>query len=80
MVRVLAKTLLCIYINGTDKIVVVNGTVGYSSTLMNNTQLTAMNGEKLTITTMNGTYFVNSAKVLIPDILVANGVVHVIDK
>ncbi|KAL8708424.1 MAG: hypothetical protein Q9220_006714 [cf. Caloplaca sp. 1 TL-2023] len=58
---------------------VVNGTVAYSSTLMNGTSVPAMNGENLTITLSDGDVFVNSAKVLIPDVLVANGVVHVID-
>ena len=38
-----------------------------------------MNGESLTITLSNGTVFVNSAKVVTPDVLVSNGVVHVID-
>lgn len=59
---------------------VVNGTVGYSSTLMNGTTLKAMNGESLSISMVNGTTFVNSAKIVVPDILVANGVLHVIDK
>lgn len=59
---------------------VVNGTVGYSSTLKNGTTLKAMNGESLTVSMVNGTTFVNSAKVIVPDVLVANGVVHVIDK
>lgn len=58
---------------------IVNGTVGYSSTLMNGSSLTAMNGGKLTITLNNGSVFVNSAQVVEADILVANGVVHVID-
>lgn len=56
-----------------------NGAIGYSSNLMNGTKLTAMNGETLTITISNGTVFVNSAKVINPDVLVSNGVVHVID-
>ena len=59
---------------------VVNGTVGYSSMLMNNTQLKTMNGMNVTVTMANGTVFVNSAKVVFADVLVANGVVHVIDK
>ena len=58
---------------------IVNGTVGYSSTLTNDTKLTAMNGETLTISATNGSIFVNSAKVITPDILVANGVLHIID-
>jgi uncharacterized surface protein with fasciclin (FAS1) repeats len=60
---------------------VVNGTVGYSSGLENGTVLTALNGDNLTITIgEEGRIFVNSARVTIADILVANGVVHVIDE
>jgi len=58
---------------------VVNSTVGYSSTLTNGASLTALNGGKLTITIENGNVFVNSAKVITPNVLVSNGVVHVID-
>ena len=46
---------------------------------MNNTQLKTMSGMNVTITVNNGSVFVNSAKVITPDVLVANGVVHVID-
>lgn len=59
---------------------VVNGTVGYSSDLMNNMNLTTLGGETLTVRIENGTVFVNSAEVTTPDVLVSNGVVHVIDK
>ena len=58
---------------------VVNGTVAYSSTLKNQT-IKSSTGQDLKITIENGNVFVNSAKVVNPDILVANGVVHVIDK
>ena len=57
---------------------VINGTVGYSSSLMNTTVPT-VNGADVTITVSNGTVYVNSAKVIKADVLVANGVVHVID-
>lgn len=57
---------------------VVTGTVGYSS-LLTNTTLKTVNGESLTITILNGSVFVNSARVITPNVLVANGVVHVID-
>lgn len=60
---------------------VVNGTVGYSSGIENGTTLTALNGETLTITIgEEGRIFVNNARVIIADVLVANGVVHVIDE
>ncbi|CZR57765.1 related to TGF beta induced protein ig-h3 precursor [Phialocephala subalpina] len=57
---------------------VVNGTVGYSSGLTNTT-LTTVGGGQITIRIENGSIFANSATVITPDVLVANGVVHVID-
>jgi uncharacterized surface protein with fasciclin (FAS1) repeats len=58
-----------------------NGTgPGYSSTLENGTTLTTANGEDLTITIGDSGIFVNSARVVASDILIANGVVHVIDE
>jgi len=57
---------------------VVNGTVGYAPMLGNMT-LTTLGGESVKITVENGAVFVNSARVIVPDVLVANGVVHVID-
>ncbi|KAI8656982.1 hypothetical protein NCS56_01303800 [Fusarium sp. Ph1] len=57
---------------------VVNGTVGYSSTLRNGTLRTS-EGEDITIAIHDGDVFVNEAKVVIPDVLIANGVLHVID-
>jgi len=59
---------------------VISGSqVGYSSTLTNGTSLKTVQGGNVTIRVENGTIFVNSAKVLTPNILVANGVVHIID-
>jgi uncharacterized surface protein with fasciclin (FAS1) repeats len=59
---------------------VINGTVGYSTMLNNGSMLaTADNNVPVTITKHNGTVYVNSAKVVVPNVLVANGVVHVID-
>ncbi|KAL5610961.1 hypothetical protein FOBRF1_007078 [Fusarium oxysporum] len=57
---------------------VIDGTVGYSSLLKNGTLKTAA-GEKVNIKVDNGTVWVNAAKVIVPDVLIANGVVHVID-
>lgn len=45
-----------------------------------NETVTAMNGMNLTITVEGSDVFVNSAKVVTPNVLVSNGVVHVIDK
>jgi uncharacterized surface protein with fasciclin (FAS1) repeats len=60
---------------------VVEGTVGYSSTLENGTSLQTVGGGNLTITIdANGTVFVNAAEVITANVLVANGVVHIIDK
>lgn len=60
---------------------VVNGSApGYSSTLKNGTTLQTAFGTNLTITIEDGTYFVNAARVVTPNILVANGVIHIIDK
>ncbi|KAF1988650.1 Fasciclin-domain-containing protein [Aulographum hederae CBS 113979] len=58
---------------------VVNGTVGYSSMLEDGMNLTTANGEDLTIHIEGDSVFVNGAEVVQADILVANGVVHVID-
>ncbi|PNP60786.1 hypothetical protein FNYG_14478 [Fusarium nygamai] len=57
---------------------VVAGTVGYSSSLENGTLDTA-GGEELNILVQNGTVWVNEAKVIVPDVLIANGVLHIID-
>ncbi|KIW98519.1 uncharacterized protein Z519_00180 [Cladophialophora bantiana CBS 173.52] len=56
----------------------VQGVVGYSTLLQNGTVQTVQ-GNDLTITIEDGEVFVNSARVVVPDVLVANGVVHVID-
>jgi uncharacterized surface protein with fasciclin (FAS1) repeats len=59
---------------------VINGTVGYSDLLENGTQLTTLQGNNVTVTVEDDDdVFINGAKVVIPDVLVANGVIHVID-
>ncbi|KAI9694785.1 MAG: hypothetical protein M1822_000401 [Bathelium mastoideum] len=59
---------------------VISGTVGYSTLLTNGELIPTLdNGANVTITLGNGTVKVNQANVVIPDVLVANGVVHVID-
>jgi uncharacterized surface protein with fasciclin (FAS1) repeats len=57
---------------------VINGTVAYSTSLMN-MSVPTLGGENVTISIINDEVFVNSAKVTVPNVLVANGVVHVID-
>ncbi|KAH7322574.1 FAS1 domain-containing protein [Stachybotrys elegans] len=57
---------------------VVQGPIGYSSTLTNSS-LTTLNGRDVNITVVNQTVYVNEARVVIPDVLIANGVLHVVD-
>lgn len=56
------------------------GTVYYSSELKDGDSLTTLNGEALKISIVDGTVFVNKAKVLVPNFLTQNGVFHVIDR
>ena len=58
---------------------VVNGTVAYSSLLENGSMVPSMTGQNLTVSIIDGEVFVNSARVVAADILVANGAVHLID-
>lgn len=57
---------------------IINGTVAYSSTLSNGSVPT-LGGGNLTITIADDEVFVNRARVVNADILLQNGVLHVID-
>jgi uncharacterized surface protein with fasciclin (FAS1) repeats len=57
---------------------VVVGAVDYSTKVTNTTVKSSQGGD-LTLRVENGTVFVNQAKVILADVLVDNGVVHVID-
>ena len=60
--------------------VVKGNGVGYSSAFMNGTVQT-LGGDYIEIEVRDdGTLMVNGAKVVIPDVLIANGVVHVVDR
>ncbi len=61
---------------------IVNGSnfVGYSSNLPNGTVLKSLQGGNLTVTFASNSIFVNSAKVIQQDLLISNGVLHVLDK
>jgi hypothetical protein len=59
--------------------VVNSNPVRYSSTLHNGTKLRTRQGGELTITSASNSLFVNSARILEQDILLSNGVVHIID-
>lgn len=58
----------------------IAGTVGYSTRLANGTSIATVNGANVTITVNDDGIYVNNAEVVIADVLVANGVVHVIDQ
>ena len=58
---------------------VVQGQVVYSPKITMNTTLKTLDGVDLRVSVINGSVYVNSAKVITPDVLVSNGVVHVID-
>lgn len=57
---------------------IINGTVAYSSDISNMTMMT-LGGSNVTLSVINGSIYVDSAKVTVPDVLVAGGVVHIID-
>lgn len=59
---------------------VVPGFVGYSTLLTNGTKLKTQTGENVTITIQDGDTYVNAAKIIAFDYIVANGVFHVLDK
>jgi uncharacterized surface protein with fasciclin (FAS1) repeats len=46
---------------------------------ISNSSVSTLEGNNLNLTVINSTVFVNSARVVIPNVIVANGVVHVID-
>lgn len=53
----------------------------YSTSLMNGSSVATLQGTNVTITlTSGGDVFVNDAKVITPNLLIAGGVVHVIDE
>jgi uncharacterized surface protein with fasciclin (FAS1) repeats len=63
--------------------VVVQGGVKFSSDLNNGQTITlgpTVQGGNVTIRRENGQLFVNSARIVLADVLTTNGVVHVIDK
>lgn len=58
---------------------IVNGTVGYAG-MLGNMSLTTAQGGMVRVEVVGKKVFVNSAMVIISDVIVANGVVHVLDK
>ena len=57
---------------------VVTGAIVFSTDITNTT-VPSLQGGDLTLTVIDGTIFVNTAKVVIPNILLSDGVAHVID-
>lgn len=53
--------------------------VAYSAKLLNGTVLPSLQGGNLTITFASNSLFVNQARVIQQDLLLANGVMHIID-
>ncbi|KAH8687423.1 FAS1 domain-containing protein [Tricladium varicosporioides] len=61
---------------------IINGTVGYSSLLttgLANQSYPTLGGGEVKIEAVGGKVFVNSAQVVITDVLVSNGVMHVVN-
>ncbi|KAL1898265.1 hypothetical protein Sste5346_003673 [Sporothrix stenoceras] len=58
---------------------IIDGTVDYSTLFKNNTQAATLGGGNVTFTVDNGTIFVDSARIIEKDVLLSNGVLHVID-
>lgn len=52
----------------------------YSTEFSNNLSLTSNQGENCTIRIVNGDTYVNNAKIIATDLLVYNGVMHLIDR
>ena len=57
---------------------VINGSVLYSSSIVSG-QIETLYGSQLNVSVSGGAIFVNEARVINPDILIAGGVMHVID-
>ncbi|KAL8701345.1 MAG: hypothetical protein Q9224_000546 [Gallowayella concinna] len=62
-----------------DYHIVNSSTVKYSASLPNGTVLRTRGGQNLTITFASNSLFVNQARMLQQDLLISNGVMHVID-
>ncbi|KUJ23329.1 fasciclin domain-containing protein [Mollisia scopiformis] len=56
----------------------ISGSVIYSTALTNGTKLATLSGENITVSHSGNNVYINSAQLLTTDILIANGVLHVI--
>lgn len=59
---------------------VVNNSVVYSSMLKNGDSIRAMDGTELKVTVEDDEVYVNAARITVPDLLVSDGVIHVINQ
>ena len=59
---------------------VVKGAVGYSTDLKDGQILPTVQGGTVTVHIRDGKIFINDAQVVVPDVVVQNGVVHVINR
>ena len=61
---------------------VIRGKVKFSPSLTRipEMKVNTLSGEEITIRSINGSLFVNQARVVSPDIIVGDGVIHVIDR
>ena len=58
----------------------MHGEVAYSSLLTDGKTLQTVIGSDVAITVRNGSIYVNAAKVVDPDYLLSNGVMHILDR
>lgn len=58
----------------------VIGSVLYSTDIMNGSSVQTVAGTNITARIEDGDVYINNAKVTVPNVLIANGVVHVIDE
>lgn len=58
----------------------MHGEVAYSSLLTDGKTLQTVIGSDVTITVRNGSIYVNAAKIVDPDYLLSNGVLHILDR
>jgi len=58
---------------------IVAGSVIYSPLLADGAFFRSVNGEDITVLVKNGTKYVNGARIVQEDIVIQNGVVHIVD-
>ncbi|KAK5202610.1 hypothetical protein LTR41_011642 [Exophiala xenobiotica] len=58
----------------------VKGQVKYSTDLTNGLRIRTVLGKDVTVTRLNGSIYINAAKVIDPDYIITTGVLHLIDK